>query len=89
MGADIIAQGLASLTIKTSKNDSKFKRLLKYLINLIDNIKGDILAGHTIKTKYLIYFDRTETWSLYKLGDLPKEVITITSLQELIDLFSK
>ncbi|MCK9368878.1 HAD family phosphatase [Candidatus Dojkabacteria bacterium] len=53
-----------------------------------DNKKGDILAGHTIGTKHLVWFDRTETWSLYKTGDLPESVITINSLYQLKDLLS-
>jgi len=49
-----------------------------------DNLKGDIIATHKIGIGKAIWLDEGDGWSVYREGELPKGVITISSIKELI-----
>lgn len=93
-----ISQYFAHVEVVNMNREKKSKDWLKafQVLNTLpeegmvvgDNIKGDILAGEKIGAKYLVWYDRVETWSHYRAGELPKKVITINNLNQLKELLS-
>ncbi len=73
------------------KNSEDWKRTFlkldvhpEYGMIIGDNVKGDIIAGHSIGVKNLIWINRKEAWSVYTVGDIPKETVTVKHLNEIL-----
>jgi FMN phosphatase YigB (HAD superfamily) len=82
--------------VNRHKNSEDWKRTFykldvnpEYGTIIGDNIKGDIIAGHSIGVRKLFWINKAGAWTPYSTGDIPEETVTVGDLKEVIPILKQ
>lgn len=67
----------------------KIRLLPQELLAVGDNIRGDAIAAVEAGFKEVVWIDKKNGWKLYRQGELPSGIHTVTSISQLLALSRK